>query len=188
MDRTEALAFLREKVANDNLVKHCLACEAIMKRLAGRFGGPPDEWGLCGLLHDIDYDAVGQDPVQHAAVGGEWLAEKGLAAEIVEAVKGDNDKAPRATPMAKALFAADPTSGFIVACALIHKEKQLAPIDLAFMQKRFKEKRFAARASREQMSKCSELNLPLDDFLAESLAAMKEIAGELGLRPTTEDT
>jgi len=179
--RAEALAFLKEKVANDNLVKHCLACEAIMKRLAGRLGGSPDEWGLCGLLHDIDYDVVGQDPERHAAVGAEWLAKKGLSAEVVEAVKGHNDKAPRESPMAKALFAADPTSGFMVACALIHKEKKLAPIDLAFMQKRFKEKRFAARASREQMSKCAELNLTLDDFLSESLAAMKEIAGELGL-------
>jgi putative nucleotidyltransferase with HDIG domain len=181
MDRTEALAFLREKVANDNLVKHCLACEAIMKRLAGRFGGPPDEWGLCGLLHDIDYDAVGQDPEKHAAVGGQWLAEKGLSAEVVEAVKGHNDKAPRESSMAKALYAVDPTSGFIAACALIHKEKKLAPIDLAFMQKRFKEKRFAARASREQMGACAALNLALDEFLTESLAAMKEIAPALGL-------
>jgi hypothetical protein len=179
--RAEALAFLQEKVANENLRKHCLAVEAIMRRLAARAGGNAEEWALAGLLHDIDYDAVGQDPEKHAAVGAEWLAAKGLAPEVVEAVKGHNDKAPRASPMAKALYAADPTSGFLTACALIHKEKKLAPIDLAFMQKRFKEKRFAARASREQMSKCSELNLSLDDFLSEALAAMKEIAPALGL-------
>ena len=181
MDRAAALAYLAEKVSNDNLRKHSLACEAIMKRLAGRFGGDPGEWALTGLLHDIDYDAVGQDPVQHAAVGGQWLAEKGLSAEVVEAVKAHNDKAPRSAPMAKALYATDPTSGFIVACALITKEKKLAPIDLAFLQKRFKEKRFAARASREQMGACAALNLALDEFLTESLAAMKEIAPALGL-------
>jgi hypothetical protein len=181
VDRAEALAFLQEKVANENLRKHCLAVEAIMRRLAARLGGSPEEWALAGLLHDIDYDAVGQDPEKHAAVGAEWLAEKGLSPAIVEAVKGHNDKAARESPMAKALFAADPTSGFLTACALIHKEKKLAPVDLAFMQKRFKEKRFAARASREQMGKCSELNLSLDDFLSESLAAMKEIAPALGL-------
>jgi len=181
MTRDEALAYLRGKVANENLIKHSLACEAIMRRLAGRFGGDPEEWGLAGLLHDIDYDAVGQDPAQHAAVGGAWLAEKGLPAEVVEAVKGHNDKAPRTGAMAKALYATDPTSGFITACALITKEKKLAPIDLAFMQKRFKEKRFAARASREGMSSCSALNLSLDDFLSEALSAMKEIAPDLGL-------
>jgi putative nucleotidyltransferase with HDIG domain len=181
VNRPEALAFLAEKVSNENLRKHCLAVEAIMRRLAGRFGGNADEWALAGLLHDIDYDVVGQDPAQHAAVGGEWLAEKGLPAEVVEAVKGHNDKAPRTTPMAKVLYAVDPTSGFITACALITKEKKLAPIDLAFMQKRFKEKRFAARASREGMAACSELGLGLDDFLSESLAAMKEVSNDLGL-------
>jgi putative nucleotidyltransferase with HDIG domain len=181
VNRNEALAFLQEKVSNENLRKHCLAVEAIMRRLAGRLGGDAEQWGLAGLLHDIDYDVVGQDPEKHAVVGGEWLAEKGLPAEVVEAVKGHNDKAPRTTPMAKALFAVDPTSGFITACALIHKDKKLAPIDLAFMQKRFKEKRFAARASREGMAACAELGLGLDDFLSESLAAMKDIADELGL-------
>jgi putative nucleotidyltransferase with HDIG domain len=181
MDRSEALTYLKSKVANENLIKHSLACEAIMKRLAARLGGDAGPWALAGLLHDIDYDAVGQDPAQHAAVGGAWLAEKGLPAEVVEAVRGHNDKAPRTTPMAKALYATDPASGFITACALITKEKKLAPIDLVFMQKRFKEKRFAARASREGMSACSELGLSLDDFLSEALAAMKEIAGDLGL-------
>ncbi|HOX08106.1 MAG TPA: HD domain-containing protein [Planctomycetota bacterium] len=181
MDRQEALAYLAEKVSNENLRKHSLAVEAIMRRLAGRFGGDADQWALAGLLHDIDYDVVGMDPEKHAAVGGEWLAERGLSPEIVEAVKGHNDKAPRTTPMAKALYAVDPTSGFITACALITREKSLAPVDLAFMQKRFKEKRFAARASREGMAACSELGMSLDDFLSEALAAMKEAASDLGL-------
>jgi putative nucleotidyltransferase with HDIG domain len=181
MDRDEALALLNAKVSNVNLRKHCLACEAIMRRLAARFDGAPAEWALAGLLHDIDYDEVGQDPERHAAVGGDFLASKGLSPAVVDAVRGHNHKVPRESAMAKALFACDPASGFIVACALIHKEKKLAPIDLAFMQKRFKEKRFAANASREQMAACSELGIGLDDFLAESLAAMKEAAADLGL-------
>ena len=181
MNREEALTLLTEKDANANLRKHCLACEAIMRRLAGRVGGDPEEWALAGLLHDIDYDEVGQDPARHAAVGGEFLAAKGLSPAVVEAVKGHNDKAPRATPMAKALYACDPASGFIAACALIHKEKKLAPIDLAFMQKRFKEKRFAANASREGMAACSALGMSLDEFLSECLAAMKSNSEPLGL-------
>jgi len=181
MNREEALAYLKSKVSNENLVKHSLACEAIMRRLAGRLGGDAGLWALAGLLHDIDYDEVGQDPERHAAVGGEWLAERGLPAELVEAVRGHNDKSPRTTPMARALYAVDPASGFITACALIGKEKKLEPVTLEFMQKRFKEKRFAARASREGMSTCSELGLSLDDFLSEALAAMKEVSSDLGL-------
>ncbi len=181
MDRDEALALLEEKVGNKNLRKHCLACEAIMRRLSGRFDGDVEAWGLCGLLHDIDYDEVGQDPERHALVGAEMLAEKGLSEEIITAVKGHNDKAPRDSHMAKALYAIDPASGFIVACALIHKEKKLASLDVAFIKKRFKEKRFAANASREGMAACSELGLELDDFLGECLAAMQEASGPLGL-------
>lgn len=181
MNRDEALTFLEEKVGNKNLRKHCLSCEAIMRRLAGRFGGDAEAWGLCGLLHDVDYDEVGQDPERHAVLGAAMLAEKGISAEVIEAVKGHNDKAPRTSPMAKALYACDPASGFIVACALIHKEKKLAPLDVAFMKKRFKDKRFAANASRDGMRSCSELDMELDDFLSECLEAMKGIAGPLGL-------
>jgi putative nucleotidyltransferase with HDIG domain len=181
MDRDEAVKFLEEKVSNRNLRKHCLACEAIMRRLAGRFSGDVEEWGLCGLLHDIDYDEVGQDPERHAVVGAEMLAGKGISPEIIEAVKGHNDKAARESDMARALYAIDPASGFIVACALIHREKRLAPVDVAFMKKRFKEKRFAANASREGMASCSELGMELDDFLGECLAAMQEIAPDIGL-------
>jgi putative nucleotidyltransferase with HDIG domain len=181
MNRDEAVALLEERVSNKNLRKHCLACEAIMRRLAGRFDGEPDQWALAGLLHDIDYDEVGQDPERHAVVGAEILTERGLGEEIITAVKGHNDKAPRDSSMAKALYACDPASGFIVACALIHREKKLASIDVAFMKKRFKEKRFAANASREQMASCSELGMELDEFLGECLEAMKTISGPLGL-------
>jgi formate dehydrogenase major subunit len=55
VNRTEALAFLREKVANDNLVKHCLSVEACMKAMAERLGHDPEPWGLAGILHDMDY-------------------------------------------------------------------------------------------------------------------------------------
>jgi putative nucleotidyltransferase with HDIG domain len=181
VNRDEAVALLEEKVGNKNLRKHCLACEAIMRRLAGRFDGDADEWGLCGLLHDIDYDEVGQDPERHAVVGAEILAGKGMSEAVIEAVKGHNDKAPRDSNMAKALYACDPASGFIVACALIHREKKLAPLDVQFMKKRFKEKRFAANASREQMAACSELGMELDAFLGECLEAMKTISEPLGL-------
>jgi putative nucleotidyltransferase with HDIG domain len=181
MNRDEAVAFLEENVGNSNLRKHCLACEAIMRRLAGRFAGDAEAWGLCGLLHDIDYDQVGQDPERHAVVGAEMLEARGVAPEIVEAVKGHNDKAPRDSHMARALYAADPASGFIVACALIRKDKKLAPVDVAFMKKRFREKRFAANASREQMAACSGLGMELDEFLGECLEAMKTISSPLGL-------
>ena len=39
MDRQEALESVRENVSNENLVRHMLATEAVMRALARRLGG-----------------------------------------------------------------------------------------------------------------------------------------------------
>ena len=83
--------------------------------------------------------------------------------------------------MEKAIYAVDPTTGFIVACALMHPSKSLDGLDLDFMKRRFKEKRFAAGASREQMKSCETLGLSLDEFLTLCLEGMKSVKKELGL-------
>ena len=49
------------------------------------------------------------------------------------------------------------------------------------MKKRFKSKGFARGASREQISSCQEFNEELDDFLTNSLEAMKIIKKDIGL-------
>ena len=79
------------------------------------------------------------------------------------------------------LLTIDPASGFIIACALMHPDKKLAGLDLAFLKKRFKEKSFAKGASREQMEVCAKLGLSLDEFLKLCLRAMQKIAADLGL-------
>jgi predicted hydrolase (HD superfamily) len=54
-------------------------------------------------------------------------------------------------------------------------------LDLDFLERRFREKRFAAGANREQIETCSQIDMTLSDFLTESLAAMQEIHDGLGL-------
>ena len=46
MTREEALDSIRDNVENENLVKHMLATEAIMRTLARQFGEDEEEWGL----------------------------------------------------------------------------------------------------------------------------------------------
>ena len=75
----------------------------------------------------------------------------------------------------------DPASGFIIACALMHPDRKLGSLDLAFLKKRFKEKSFAKGASREQMEGCVKLGLSLDEFLQLCLGAMQKISADLGL-------
>ena len=67
-NRQQANDFLCAKLANENLRRHCLATEAIMRRLASRFGEDPELWGVIGLLHDADLEAIQADPKRHAAV------------------------------------------------------------------------------------------------------------------------
>lgn len=183
MTREEALLLLKRYLSNQNLFKHCLAVEAIMRALAKRFAMDEDAFGLAGLLHDIDYELTLDKPEEHSLVGGRILKEAGLAEEIVEAVVAHNARhgVGRQSLMAQGLYAADPASGFIVAAALIRPEKSLAAVDVDFLLNRFREKSFAKGASREAMQSCQEFGLSLGEFLQLALGACQSISKELGL-------
>ncbi len=183
MELAEARTLVEARVPNRNLVNHCVATEAIMDALAARFGVSDDErarWALAGLLHDLDYAETGEDPARHGLVSAEMLAGK-VDDEVVHAILGHADKAPRESVMDKALYAADPTTGFIVAAALVRPDKSLAAVEVRSLLKRWKEKAFARGASREQMATCEDLGLSREEFLGISLAAMQARAAELGL-------
>lgn len=183
MTRDEAYQLMLEKVQNQNLRKHILAVEAVMRRLALRFGEDPERWGLAGLLHDIDYDTTKDDPARHSMEGADMLAGMGLDLDIVDAVRVHNEHhgLPRMTTMAKALHACDPLTGLIVAAALIRPEKKLAIVDVPFIMNRFGEKGFARGANRETIKHCADLGLSLEEFIGLGLEAMKGISGEIGL-------
>ena len=152
-----------------------------MREFAGRFGEDVDKWGLTGLLHDLDYQYTVDDPENHTLKTEEMLAGYNLDTDILHAIKAHNAKAGLDTRMDIALYAIDPTSGFIVACALMHPSKKLESVDLKRMKKRFKEKPFAKGANREQMQECVKMGVELDDFLTTCLTAMQKIAPQLGL-------
>ncbi len=183
MTRDEAMTHLKQYVTNKNLLKHMIAAEVVMARLAGHFGENAELWGLAGLLHDIDYDQTKDDPASHSKVGADILTSLGLPGEVVYAVKVHNEYhgLPRKSLMDKALYAVDPLTGLIVAGALIKPEKKLAAIDTAFLLNRFTEKSFAKGANREQIATCSELGLSLEEFLGLGLEAMQANHRELGL-------
>jgi len=181
MERNEALALIKKHIKNKNMVKHCIAVEGEMIALARHFGEDEKLWGLTGLLHDIDYEETDADPELHAEVGAQMLEKEGLPSELVHAVRAHNEKAPIESRMDRALFAADPLSGLIVAAALMHPEKKLSAMDAGFVLRRFKEKSFAAGANREQIMTCSELGLELEKFVEICLQGMVDKSDELGL-------
>ena len=180
MDRKDALKILEEKIKNKNLIKHSLAVEICMKKLAEKFGEDENLWALAGLLHDLDYEETKNDFSKHGFITAEYL--KGKVPEIVlDAIISHPGHKERKTKMAKALYCVDPLTGLIVACALIKPEKKLSSIDKNFVLKRFGEKRFAAGADRNQIKSCEELGLSLEEFIEICLSAMKEISDQLGL-------
>uniref|UniRef100_A0A7V4CLB2 HD domain-containing protein n=1 Tax=Fervidobacterium pennivorans TaxID=93466 RepID=A0A7V4CLB2_FERPE len=180
MKREEALELLKTHLSNKNLINHCLACEAIMRRLARHFGQDEETWGLAGLLHDLDYDYTKDKPEEHGLRSVEILGDS-VSQEIKDAILAHCEKKVPETLMEKALYAVDPTSGFIVAAALIRPEKKLAFVDVPFLLNRFKEKGFAKGANRDQMKSCENIGLTLEEFYSLALEAMKEISEQIGL-------
>jgi uncharacterized protein len=181
LERQEALSLLRKHIHKENLVKHMLATEVCMRRLAERHQGNLDEWSLAGLLHDIDYELTADSPQKHGIVSMDLLPKEELSQEILDAIKSHSGHCERNTPMAKALYAIDPLTGLIVASALMTPSRKLADLSAETVMKRYKEKRFAAGACREQIASCAELGLSLEEFLAQCVEAMQSASEELGL-------
>ncbi len=183
MTREEALDSIMANVENENLIKHMLATEAIMRALAKRLGEDEEEWGITGLLHDIDVELTEGDMHSHSTLGADLARELGASEATAHAILCHNEThgVPCETRLDKALFCADPLTGLITAAALVRPDKSLAKLEAKSVKKRFKEKSFAAGANREQISQCSELGLELDEFIELGIKAMQEVAPTLGL-------
>jgi putative nucleotidyltransferase with HDIG domain len=183
MERKEALNSIRENVGNQNLVKHMLAAEAVMRALAQRLGEDEEEWGLTGLLHDIDVELTEGDMKAHSKLGADLARELGASEAMSHAILCHNQAhgVPCDSRLDKALFCVDPLTGLITAAALVRPDKKLAGLTAKSVLKRFKENRFAAAVDREQILSCGELGLALDEFIELGLKAMQDIAADLGL-------
>ncbi|MBM4353394.1 MAG: HDIG domain-containing protein [Deltaproteobacteria bacterium] len=89
-NRQDAMVLLREHVKQENLVRHMIATEAIMRALARRLGGNEELWGISGLLHDLDLEIVDNDMNRHARTTAAILAERGFPPEGLDAILAHN--------------------------------------------------------------------------------------------------
>ena len=183
MQRDEAVSLVKEYVKRENLFKHILAVEAIMRGLARHFGEDENRWALVGLLHDVDFEKTMDEPSKHALMAEEILKGK-VDEEIIETIKAHNYEHTGVEPktrMAKALIAADAVSGLIVAAALVMPSKKLSNVKLETLEKKFKQKDFARGVSRERILFCEEIGIQREKFFELALDALKEVSEELGL-------
>jgi len=181
LSREDAYQLVVGKIGVNNLLKHILAVEAGMRRLAEHFNEDVELWGLTGLLHDLDYNETKDDEPRHTYLTRDWLSEYDLPEEMMHAIHAHPGHIPCESRFDWALYTVDPTTGFLVACALMHPSKKLTAVDGDFMLRRFKEKRFAAGATRENMAACSNLGLELEEFLLMVREGMLSISDKLGL-------
>ena len=181
-DRDAAWALLTEWTQSQALLRHALAVEAATRAYAGRFGESEAEWGNVALLHDFDYE---RHPTldRHPQDGAPVLRERGYPEWFVRAVQAhaNHTGVARETQLERTLFACDEMSGFVHACGLVRPDG-LATLEPPSVRRKLKQKSFARGVNRDDVvNGAEELGVDLDEHIAFVIAALRPIAGELGL-------
>ena len=183
-----AQATLHDWVQSESLRKHCYAVADSMKHFAQLRGEDADLWEAVGLLHDMDYER--HPNLEHSAteghpfVGVAWLRENGWSEEVCRAIlsHADYSGVSRERPLEKTLYAVDELSSFVVAVALVRPTKSIDDVDVRAVKKKMKDKAFARAVNRDDIIHgADELGMPLDDVIAQVIAALKGDAARLGL-------
>jgi putative nucleotidyltransferase with HDIG domain len=182
--RDEAMALLREFNQGEGLVRHALAVEAVMRHMARKRGADPDVWGIVGLIHDLDYE---QFPDQHCAKTAEILRDRGWPEEFIRAAVSHgwgtcSDVEPQ-TDLEKVLFAIDELTGLVAATALVRPSRSVLDMEAKSVQKKWKDKAFAAGVSRDVIARGAErLGVGLPDLITDVILGMRTVAKEIGLK------
>ncbi len=182
-DKSQAERLLEDWTKNKNLRKHAYAVEAAMRADAAKFGEDAEKWGIVGLLHDFDYEKY-PTLEDHPFKGVEYLKEQGYSDELTEAIlaHAEHTGTTRYTVLKKCIFAVDELTGLIVAVALVRPSKKLADVDVRSVQKKWKEKAFAAGVDRGIIERgAEELGVELTDHIDTVIKAMQGISEKLGL-------
>jgi putative nucleotidyltransferase with HDIG domain len=172
-----------EFTESDSIKKHMLSVEQSMRAMARHYGEDEEKWGIVGLIHDFDYEKYPTIP-EHCNEGSKILKERGWPDEIVTAVLGHASYTgvPRETRMAKALFAVDELSGFLIGCALVRPDKSFREMKVKSVRKKLKDKAFCRAVNREEVRQgAEELEWELDDLIAYLIQELVKCETDLGL-------
>ena len=183
-----ALTILHDWVQSESLRKHCYAVADSMKHFAALRGADVDLWEAVGLLHDMDYERHPNHDQSatdgHPSVGVAWLRDHGWSEEVCRAIlsHANYTNLTRETPLEQTLYAVDELSGFVIAVARVRPSKSIYDVDVATVKKKMKDKAFARAVNREDIVHgAAELGMPLDEVIANAIAALGADANRLGL-------
>ena len=175
MDRNTALELLKKYNKEPFHILHGLTVEGTMRWYACELGFDPDFWGLCGLLHDVDFEMY---PDQHCVKAPELLSEIGASDEMVHAICSHaygmcGDVEP-VHLMEKVMFAADELTGLIGAAARMRPSKSVMDMEVSSLKKKFKDKKFAAGCSRDTIKEGADrLGWTLEELMEKTILAMR---------------
>ena len=182
MTRTEALALLEQWVDNVALRNHMKSVEAAVRWYARKRGADEDEWGLAGLLHDLDWE---KHPDEHPLKAVEELRARGYPEEVVHAIlahRGDFTGVEPETELDKVLFACDELAGLVHATCLV-RPTGIDDLTPKSVTKKLKDKAFAAGVSRDDVEKGVQMiGLERGAHIQNVIDGMRERAAELGIR------
>ncbi len=187
--RDDALRLVHEHIQNENLRKHCLAVEAVLRHFADHFGEDGDKWGVIGLVHDLDWE---EHPDEHCTHTRRILTEEGWPDDYIRAVMSHawgmfTDEKPEHT-MEKVLYTIDELTGLISATALVRPSKSILDMKPKSVKKKWKESGFAAGANREIIEQGAEmLDMEISEVVEHTLKGMQSVADDLGLAGDTGD-
>lgn len=177
LTREQALALLQKYNKEPFHIQHGLTVEGVMRWYANElgYGEEADFWGLCGLLHDVDFEMY---PQEHCKKAPELLAEVNASDALVHAVcshaYGSCSDVEPVHLMEKVMFAADELTGLIGAAAKMRPSKSCMDMELSSLKKKFKDKKFAAGCSRNVIKLGAErLGWTLDELLDKTILAMR---------------
>ncbi|MFO7573729.1 MAG: HDIG domain-containing protein [Bacteroidales bacterium] len=184
--REQALKLFLQYNKSESLYKHALSVEAVMRYMARKHGEDEDEWGVIGLIHDLDYEMY---PDQHCLMTEKILRENDWPEEYVRAVMSHGwgivtDIEPQ-TLLEKTLFAMDELTGLVTTSALVRPSKSVLDMQAKSVRKKWNDKRFAAGVDRAIIEKgAAMLGVELNEMIHDCIMAMREVADEIGLKGT----
>ena len=185
--REQALTLLQKYNEEPFHILHGLTVEGTLRYFAEDlgYGDEMEFWGLCGLLHDVDFEKY---PQEHCKKAPQLLAEIGASEAMVHAVcshaYGITSDVEPVHQMEKVLFAVDELTGLIGAAARMRPSRSVMDMELSSLKKKFKDKKFAAGCSRDTiMEGAQRLGWSLDELLEKTILAMRScestVAAEL---------
>mgnify|MGYP003975407021 FL=1 len=189
LNRTQAIELLKSINQEESNMNHYLESEAIMKKLAERFGMNVNYWGMLGLLHDVDWADTKDNWAEHTIKAEEILKEKGFDEDFIQIIQSHgygyveipiHKEKERKEKVENSLAAAETLTGLIYAYALMRGGK-ISDMESKGLKKKFKDKSFAANCDREIILEIEKTGLELSEFLELAIDAMKGIKDEIGL-------